>query len=714
MSARPGFKRLFVLSLFLAALAAAYRFRAELSMAVYNSLSADDGWKIVALEDLWARPGAAGIGRLVLEDGASGRRVEALGLQAEQAMAELLAGRSLARLTVRQLHVGAALRESADSAAAPDPATWLSRLRAPLFGELSVESLYLPIWPLPLSLRLAWGAGESEAVLRGGPWRAEAWLESPESGDAAVRLVLSRDAHAQASVDLRVTRQGSGYQLAASGRLDVPDTVMLPQPLASYARWVAGGVLEWQAGALLPEDPRRLRPSDLTLGVEHAELRAAPGAVEGLESLELALAAPFTVALAGEFGPELEVAVPSLDLRVEDLRHGEQAVDAALLMKDVWLRGGAEPAAAFTLDEARLRVSSLPPWLTEVTLQGEARLEQAQWTFQSELSPAGAADPLPLRVSAAFHPQSGGRAVLVLPRQVFSAASPLSARFPRWPFPFDLLDGELEAELQLALNPPGSVEGLLGGGELRGQMSALTGYHGDIFVGGLSGPLQVTFTPGAAFPLSTPTLGWTLEHFDPGVDLSALALDFRLQASPPALAVEAFSADVLGGELRSPGFVYAFDARRNTMSLAFENLRMERVLDLVDQPGVEASGGVSGELPLAVVDGKPSVEAGRFHSEAPGGIIRYTPARPVGEAVNPGLGLVEQALSDYRFEHIDGTLDYTPDGDVEISMRIQGYNPSMNDGQRINLNLTLSDNLPVLLRSLQAGRTIEDMLEEQL
>src|SRR5690606_12082792 len=116
-----------------------------------------------------------------------------------------------------------------------------------------------------------------------------------------------------------------------------------------------------------PGDPRRLAPADLALGVgQGGTLHLAPGAVEGLEALEIVLAAPATVALAGTFGPELEVAVPSLHLRLDDLRHGAHVADAVLGLEDIRLRGGAEPAARFELQEARVRANSLPPWLAEI------------------------------------------------------------------------------------------------------------------------------------------------------------------------------------------------------------------------------------------------------------------------------------------------------------------------------------------------------------
>jgi len=48
-----------------------------------------------------------------------------------------------------------------------------------------------------------------------------------------------------------------------------------------------------------------------------------------------------------------------------------------------------------------------------------------------------------------------------------------------------------------------------------------------------------------------------------------------------------------------------------------------------------------------------------------------------------------------------------------LGMQLQGSNPDMNNGQRINLNLNLSNNVVDLLESLQAGRAIEDFFQER-
>jgi hypothetical protein len=41
-------------------------------------------------------------------------------------------------------------------------------------------------------------------------------------------------------------------------------------------------------------------------------------------------------------------------------------------------------------------------------------------------------------------------------------------------------------------------------------------------------------------------------------------------------------------------------------------------------------------------------------------------------------------------------------------------NPELEGGRRINVNVNISDNIPALLRSLQASRAITERLEQRL
>ena len=54
---------------------------------------------------------------------------------------------------------------------------------------------------------------------------------------------------------------------------------------------------------------------------------------------------------------------------------------------------------------------------------------------------------------------------------------------------------------------------------------------------------------------------------------------------------------------------------------------------------------------------------------------------------------------------------YDEGGELLLSVQLQGRNPDMNNGQEINLNVNITDNIPSLLKSLQASRVITDELE---
>ena len=97
----------------------------------------------------------------------------------------------------------------------------------------------------------------------------------------------------------------------------------------------------------------------------------------------------------------------------------------------------------------------------------------------------------------------------------------------------------------------------------------------------------------------------------------------------------------------------------------------------------------------------------------PGGSIRYTPANPIPSS-NPSVQLVNDALSNYQYESLNTEVYYDENGDLRMQVQLRGTNPDMNEGQAINLNINITDNIPTLLRSLQASRVITDALEQRL
>ena len=78
------------------------------------------------------------------------------------------------------------------------------------------------------------------------------------------------------------------------------------------------------------------------------------------------------------------------------------------------------------------------------------------------------------------------------------------------------------------------------------------------------------------------------------------------------------------------------------------------------------------------------------------------------------LGIVTRTLRNLEFDSLTSAVNYSEEGDLVLKMRLKGINPDVDPTQPVILNLNVENNVPQMLRSLQATRSIEDVLERQL
>jgi hypothetical protein len=73
---------------------------------------------------------------------------------------------------------------------------------------------------------------------------------------------------------------------------------------------------------------------------------------------------------------------------------------------------------------------------------------------------------------------------------------------------------------------------------------------------------------------------------------------------------------------------------------------------------------------------------------------------------------VYQALEYYQYDTLSAGVDFDELGELVLSLQMLGQSPNVGQGQRINLNLNISDNIPALLQSLQAADNITERFQE--
>lgn len=207
-------------------------------------------------------------------------------------------------------------------------------------------------------------------------------------------------------------------------------------------------------------------------------------------------------------------------------------------------------------------------------------------------------------------------------------------------------------------------------------------------------------------------------HMDSGLRIYGPELDFSLKGRFPGairLATSPFSLSVLDGVVAVPALAFdPFSPNINTR-LAVAALDLQDILALYPQEGLYGSGVLGGELPVRVEDGQISIHNGQLLSSAEGGVIRYRPTPEVSlmGQQNPGIKLALDALTDLRFDLLDLTLDYAPDGEALFKARLRGHNPGWQQGRPIDLNLNIEENLLDLWRTLQLTEGITETIDRR-
>jgi len=420
---------------------------------------------------------------------------------------------------------------------------------------------------------------------------------------------------------------------------------------------------------------------------------------------------------------EVHLAEPELDLRLRDVDCAsgircELVAEhvASELSGDDWsvasLRVSA-PLGIELIDELRVvntapvslrarRVTVAGEILPEVLFTGDARYERSIASVDLALEALGAAARVVAR-----HDAAAGTGEL----RVSDAALDFGARnasdIPMsWDRAWDVLAGELRlaaiAEWQIADD------------EVRYAWSAstiladLSGNYTDLAFGGLNAEIDLRGDAGGQLSVAPFDIGIAL--FDAGLTVQDIRATLAPDFDSLTVSVSNVGMRLLGGSIGAEPFVYALEAASNRLTLLPREIQLQLMVDAAKSSGIVIEGGVSGRLPVTLTAAGVTIEGGSLESDAPGGAIRYRPVIADSGDEDSQLAIVTRALSNFEFDELTSDVVYTEEGDLLMQMRMTGINPDLDPNQPVVLNLGVENNVPQLLRSLRAGRTISDIL----
>jgi hypothetical protein len=129
---------------------------------------------------------------------------------------------------------------------------------------------------------------------------------------------------------------------------------------------------------------------------------------------------------------------------------------------------------------------------------------------------------------------------------------------------------------------------------------------------------------------------------------------------------------------------------------------------------VKVSGTVGATLPITIEGDSITISNGKLFGEPPGGVIRYLPEATAGVTDASSIGFVTRALSNFEYTTLTSDIEYNADGDLKLQLQLTGKSPAVDEKRPIVLNLGVENNVPQMLKSLRAARSVEEILEKRL
>ena len=190
-----------------------------------------------------------------------------------------------------------------------------------------------------------------------------------------------------------------------------------------------------------------------------------------------------------------------------------------------------------------------------------------------------------------------------------------------------------------------------------------------------------------------------------GVDVAHISADLNME-NAETFTLENLYAEVFDGQLKL-GKLRFSDNRVEDTTVELHHINLGRILAFADIDGLEGTGFLEISLPVGSDQTGIYVKNGTFKSAGPG-LLAYTKEGVAGS--NVGL----QALENFQYKDLSGTVNYQSDGAYQITIRLEGKNPDLYGGHPIVFNLNIGGSLPELFEAMFMTGSFEESILKQI
>lgn len=202
-----------------------------------------------------------------------------------------------------------------------------------------------------------------------------------------------------------------------------------------------------------------------------------------------------------------------------------------------------------------------------------------------------------------------------------------------------------------------------------------------------------------------------VESIELAAGIAISDLKFTLEHTLEDYSFKDIKGSLLGGTVAIP----RLDMHKTTIkpfTLHLSDINLQTLLTALESDKLSVSSKFDLILPLIIKPDSRQITNGTFISKQPG-ILKLK--SDGGKQAN----IAFQALENFHYKELSGTIDYSSEGDYIITLYTLGSNPAVYNGFPIKLDLTLRGNLPNLLYSMlvtgdMATPVLDDLKQKEL
>ena len=408
--------------------------------------------------------------------------------------------------------------------------------------------------------------------------------------------------------------------------------------------------------------------------------------------------------MIGKTAAGWQLGVDSIDMIVEGLVTGETRANASVFLE----RSSVESGEDGVVFRTGLYVPSVDATYGALALKlpgARGNMRLADRRIAAELQTVGLRQEGSLRVTSDF---ASGEGELRLAGAVNDLADhPLSTLLEGTWQGFDLTAGTLAIDAGFHWWP-----GRPSRGEATLRLANVAGLYAATAFTGVD--TEVEFSYDERDGLAAEPAAITATFADIGIALRDLSARYRLWPEDQAVDVSELAMSAFGGKITTDSFRIESNGDETTILVHARSINLAEMLSIQDFEAVEVTGYVDADLPVALSEQGVRIADGRLSGLPPGGVIRYRKTEAPGDADTSALGFAAQALSNFEYETLSSDVSYAENGDLVLKMQIRGSNPDFENGRPIVLNLAVENNVRDMLRSLQATRSAQDVIERRM